>query len=89
MYQDAEQQVLEQLFPILCKLVETYTPLTCFQIFELAAVQNRPLQIAIAQTDSSIDEITEIATKIAHIGTLHWRVWALLVYLIDPNEPVV
>jgi hypothetical protein len=89
MYQDAEQQVLDQLFPILRRLVETYTPLTCLQIFELAAVQNSPLQITNVQTDSSKDEITEIATKIAHIGILHWRVWAPLAYLVNPDEPVV
>jgi hypothetical protein len=31
------------------------------------------------------EEITEIATRIAHIGILHWRVWAPLAYLVDPD----
>ena len=88
-YQDARQRVLSQLFPILHKLVETYSPLTCLQIFELAAVQKSPPGIPKMQRNPSRDEITEIATKIAHIGILHWRIWAPLAYLIDPNEPVV
>jgi hypothetical protein len=87
-YQGAKQQVLSQLLSILYKLVETYSPLTCLQIFELAAVQKSLLSIQHIQRDASTDEITEIATKIAHIGMLHWRVWAPLTYLIDPNTPV-
>ena len=86
-YQDAEQRVLLQVLPILRRLVEMYTPLTCLQIFERAAVQKGPLEISSAQTFGSKDEITEIATKIAHIGILHWRVWSPLAYLIDPDDP--
>ena len=78
-----------QLFPTLHKLVETYSPLTCLQIFELAAVQKNPLGIANTQRDPSRDEIKEIATKIAHIGILHWRVWAPLAYLVDPDGPTI
>jgi len=32
------------------------------------------------------EEIAEIATRIAHIGILHWRVWAPLAYLVNPEE---
>jgi hypothetical protein len=84
-YQEAEQRVLSQLLPILQKLVETYTPLTCLQIFETATPQKAVPGISNTQTDSHKDEIAEIATRIAHIGILHWRVWAPLAYLVDPD----
>jgi len=86
-YQDVEQRVLLQILRILRKLIQTYNPLTCFQIYELAVVQRGPLWISSAQTFGCKDEITEIATKIAHIGILHWRVWSPLAYLIDPDGP--
>jgi hypothetical protein len=37
-------------------------------------------------TTSAKEEISEIATRIAHIGILHWRVWAPLAYLVNPEE---
>ncbi|KAE9377822.1 T-complex 11 [Stipitochalara longipes BDJ] len=84
-YQDAEERVLGQLAPILQKLIETYTPLTSLQIFE-AATTPRTLSGATApQVNGAKEEITEIATRIAHIGILHWRVWAPLAYLVDPD----
>jgi hypothetical protein len=83
-YQDAEQRVLLQLLPILQKLIETYTPLTCLQIFETATAQ-KVAPNSSAYPDNSKSEITEIATRIAHIGILHWRVWAPLAYLVDPD----
>ena len=82
-YQEAEQRVLSQIFPVLQKLVEIYTPLTSLQIFEAAttpkAASGRP-------TSGVKEEINEIATRIVHIGMLHWRVWAPLAYLVDPDE---
>jgi hypothetical protein len=88
-FQDAEQQVQLQLLSALRKLVETYTPLTCLQIFELAAVQKGPLGVSSAQAGGSGDDLMEIVTRIAHIGILHWRVWAPLAYLLDPDDPAV
>ncbi len=85
-YQDSETRVLAQLLPILQRLVETYTPLTSLQIFE-AATASKPVPAGgISHVASSKEEITEIATRIAHIGILHWRVWAPLAYLVDPEE---
>jgi hypothetical protein len=31
------------------------------------------------------EEIVEIAMRIAHLGILHWRVWAPLAYLVDSD----
>ncbi|KAL3420657.1 T-complex protein 11 [Phlyctema vagabunda] len=79
-YQEAEQRVLTQLFPILHKLVMQYVPLTSLQIFELATAP----RIQNARQDDK-EQINEIATRIAHIGILHWRVWAPLAYLVGPD----
>ncbi|RDW60838.1 hypothetical protein BP6252_12221 [Coleophoma cylindrospora] len=82
-YREAEQRVLSQLFPTLHKLVKEYTPLTSLQIFELATTPRGTANIAAPQGDR--EQLTEIATRIAHIGILHWRVWAPLAYLVDPD----
>lgn len=84
-YQEAETRVLVQLAPILQKLVETYTPLTSLQIFEAATTPRTLPGATVPQVNSAKEEITEIATRIAHIGILHWRVWAPLAYLVDPD----
>jgi hypothetical protein len=83
-YQEAEDRILSQMFPILQGLIDTYTPLTSLQIFEAAtAPRNGPSTVS--QASGLKEEITEIATRIAHIGILHWRVWAPLAYLVDPD----
>ncbi|KAG9239555.1 T-complex protein 11-domain-containing protein [Amylocarpus encephaloides] len=83
LYQEAEQRVLGQLFPVLQKLVASYTPLTSVQIFEAAIAPKPGPNNMVNQANGSKDEISEIATRIAHMGILHWRVWAPLAYLID------
>lgn len=80
-YQACEHRVLSQLLPILHKLVMEFVPLTSLQIFELATAP-RPSN---GGTPSDKEQYSEIATRIAHIGILHWRVWAPLAYLVDPD----
>jgi len=80
-YQEAENRVLSQLFPVLQKLVETYTPMTSLQIFEAATNPKNALVTSLTPKE----EFSEVATRIAHIGILHWRVWAPLAYLVDPD----
>jgi hypothetical protein len=70
-YQDTETRVLTQLFPVLQKLVENYMPLTSLQIFEAATVPRILPGATPAQGNGSKEEITEIATRIAHLGILH------------------
>jgi hypothetical protein len=84
-YQEAEGRVLSQLFPVLQRLVETYTPLTSLQIFE-SATAPKVASGAAGPRNEQKEEIVEVATRIAHIGILHWRVWAPLSYLVDPDE---
>ncbi|TAQ91489.1 hypothetical protein B7494_g264 [Chlorociboria aeruginascens] len=85
-YEEAEVRILSQLYPVLQKFVETYSALTSLQIFD--AVTKPRVVPGISESSSSTTtkkEMSEIATRIAHIGVLHWRVWAPLVYLVDPS----
>jgi hypothetical protein len=85
LYQEAESRVLTQLFSVLQKLVESYTPLTSLQIFEAATAQRVLPPSANVQVRGAKEEISEIATRVAHIGILHWRVWAELAYCVNPD----
>jgi hypothetical protein len=83
-YQSAETKILQGLFPKLRELVDKYTLLTSLQIFEAATDPKAvPSFGGVPQPQSPKDEVAEIATRIAHIGILHWRVWAPLAYLVD------
>lgn len=87
LYQEAETRILSKLFPELQKLVESYIPLTSVQIFD-AATSPRPASGVLndnTPVTGQKEEILEIATRIAHIGILHWRVWAPLTYLVNPD----
>lgn len=85
LYQDAEEHVLARLHTDLQKLVETYTPLSSLQIFEAATAPRAVPTSAAAPGNGFKEEIAEMATRMAHIGILHWRVWAPLAYLVDPD----
>ncbi|TVY18747.1 Protein SOK1 [Lachnellula arida] len=83
-YQEAEARVLTQLFPILQQLVGTYTPFTSLALFN-AATGSPKVPVGGNGSGGSKDDIKDIATRIAHIGILHWRVWAPLAYLVNPD----
>ncbi|KAH7407672.1 camp-mediated signaling protein Sok1 [Cadophora sp. MPI-SDFR-AT-0126] len=85
LYQDAEETVLTHLYTDLRKLVETYTPLSSLQIFESATAPKVTSTSVAAPGNGFKEEIAEMATRMAHIGILHWRVWAPLAYLVDPD----
>ncbi|KAG9246292.1 T-complex protein 11-domain-containing protein [Calycina marina] len=82
LYKAAEERVLKQLFPALRSLVDCYTPLTNHQMFERATAPMPAVKHPSAQNK---EEVEDIATRIAHIGVLHWRVWAPLAYLVNPG----
>lgn len=86
-YREAESRILQELFPLLRELVHKYTPLTSLQIFE-AATGPKPAPLFAAPTSSSNmkSEVTDIATRLAHLGILHWRVWAPLAYLVEQQD---
>ncbi|CZT45137.1 related to SOK1 protein [Rhynchosporium secalis] len=84
-YKDAEEFVLGQFNVELTKLVENYTPMSNLQIFEAATAPKAASSSAAVQGNAFKAEVTEMATRMAHIGILHWRVWAPLAYLVDPD----
>ena len=86
LYREAEARILRELFPKLRELVDKYTPLTSLEIFEHATGPKiAPPFVKPPMPQSPKDEIAEIATRLAHIGIMHWRVWAPLAYLVDPQ----
>lgn len=82
-YRDAERKVLVQLCPVLRKLVDLYMPLTCTQLFDAAIRQKSTTS---TQDCGVKEEIEDIATRIAHIGVLHWHIWADLLYQGNPED---
>ncbi|RAL65384.1 hypothetical protein DID88_000952 [Monilinia fructigena] len=87
LYQEAEARILSKLYPELQKLIDSYTVLNSLQIFD-AATSPKPANGVFngnAPVTGQKEEITEVATRIAHIGILHWRVWAPLAYLVNPD----
>ncbi|KAE9377074.1 hypothetical protein N431DRAFT_462868 [Stipitochalara longipes BDJ] len=72
---------LSRLFPVLKKLVDMFLPLSNERLFE-AATTRRPHSPVIS---GEREEIVDIASRLAHIGILHWRVWSNIAYLVDPD----
>ncbi|APA13365.1 hypothetical protein SS1G_08048 [Sclerotinia sclerotiorum 1980 UF-70] len=87
LYQEAEARVLSKLYPELQKLVELYTPLTSLQIFDAAMSPKSTNGVLNGNAPAAgrKEEISYVSTRIAHIGILHWRVWAPLAYLVNPD----
>ncbi|GAM38943.1 hypothetical protein TCE0_034f10087 [Talaromyces pinophilus] len=71
--------VHQQLLQATCEIAERYVSMTPLEICESQRRQ--------AYLQSSSSDFSFIATKLAHIGVLHWRVWAPLVYV--PQASVV
>jgi hypothetical protein len=81
-FQRSESHVLAELYPLLSELAARYAPLTATQLFEVAT-SPRPLPY---QAQVPLHALNDVAKQIAHIGILHWRVWAPLAYLVDPDD---
>jgi hypothetical protein len=65
--------VHQQLLQATCEVAQRYVSMTPLEICESQQRQ--------AYLQSSSSDFSFIATKLAHIGVLHWRVWAPLVYV--------
>lgn len=81
-YQDLEQQMFERLMGRLAERVNRYKGLSATSLFATATgeLHTDPYEAA---GESGLEDI---ATKLAHVGIVHWRVWAELVYL-DSQGP--
>ena len=78
-FQISESHILAELYPLLSELAARYAPLTTTQLFEVAT-SPRPLPY---QAQVPRHALSDVAKQMAHIGILHWRVWAPLAYLLD------
>ncbi|TQS34454.1 hypothetical protein Golomagni_05164 [Golovinomyces magnicellulatus] len=72
-FQVVENCVVSALLPELHLLVESYTPKTTYQIFEAATVPRIRSRSSIQSGPK--EDIIDLATRIAHLGVLHWQVW--------------
>ncbi|RFU27810.1 hypothetical protein B7463_g8528, partial [Scytalidium lignicola] len=88
-YQEAERVILSQLHPHLKMLVEAYMPLSNLHVSDAATAPRKANGIAphipIMDIPVHKEPIVDMATRIAHIGVLHWRVWGPLAYIDDPE----
>jgi hypothetical protein len=81
-FQLSESNVLAEFYPLLSELAARYAPLTATQLFEVAT-SPRPLPY---QTQVPRHALSDVAKQMAHIGTLHWRVWWPLAYFDNPDD---
>jgi hypothetical protein len=81
-FQKSESHILAEFYPLLSDLAARYAPLSATQLFEIAT-SPRPLPY---QVQVPRHALSDVAKQMAHIGILHWRVWAPLAYLVDPDD---
>jgi hypothetical protein len=81
-FQESERHILAEFYPLLSDLAARYSHLTATQLFEVAT-SPRPLPY---QAHVSRHALSDAVKQMAHIGTLHWRVWSPLAYLVNPDN---
>ncbi|KAH8800765.1 hypothetical protein F5884DRAFT_890438 [Xylogone sp. PMI_703] len=87
-YQEAEKVILSQLYRRLKMLVEAYMPLSNLQVSDAATSPRKANGIVShipVDVPADKEPIIDMATRVAHIGVLHWRVWGPLAYIDDPE----
>jgi T-complex protein 11 len=76
-----ESHILSELYPLLSNYVTRYAHLTSTQLFEVATTPRvLPFQPPVPR-----HTLQDVSRQMAHIGILHWRVWAPLTYLVNPD----
>ncbi|KHO01943.1 cAMP-mediated signaling protein Sok1 [Metarhizium album ARSEF 1941] len=93
-YKEVEQAFHNRLMSALAGRVRDYKALSGVSLFALATggrvASNNRLQLC-RVSDSSRDGqdeggVEDMATRLAHLGVLHWRVWGQLAYLGEPED---
>ncbi|KAF2100384.1 Tcp11-domain-containing protein [Rhizodiscina lignyota] len=88
-------QLKEQILPTITRNVDGFidsSPADVFNAFIVSGgestLRQRQLNGKVAN-DAQYPEnvITDIVRRISHIAILHWRIWAPLVYLREPERP--
>lgn len=89
-YLEAEARILSYLLPLLQTIFHTYSGWSAWQVYK-ASTRPKVLGGGVAGLPTMSGpgdikkELSEIATRMAHIGILHWRVWSPIAYLVDPE----
>jgi hypothetical protein len=82
LFQSSESRVYTEFHPLLSDLAVRYASLNATQLFEVAtSPRPLPYQMHVPQ-----HALSDVAKQMAHIGILHWRVWAPLAYLVNPDD---
>ncbi|KAH8800839.1 T-complex protein 11-domain-containing protein [Xylogone sp. PMI_703] len=85
---EAERAILSQLYSRLKMLVEAYMPLSNLLVSDAATSPRKANGIVShipVDVPADKEPIIDMATRVAHIGVLHWRVWGPLAYIDDPE----
>jgi hypothetical protein len=100
LFKACEAHILSLLLPLLEVLITRYAPLSSTKLFEVAVSprstttnngsESRASGLQFPGTNSmsgpdDSNSLMDAARQIAHIGILHWRVWAPLAYLVNPD----
>ncbi|PNY26650.1 Protein SOK1 [Tolypocladium capitatum] len=91
LYLQVERAFHGRLMAELGNRVREFRPLSGVSLFSVATgnrTQNnsgrdRETEASLRQEEGGIEDM---ATRLAHLGVLHWRVWSRLVYLGDPDD---
>ncbi|KND94475.1 Protein SOK1 [Tolypocladium ophioglossoides CBS 100239] len=96
LYLQVEKAFHSRLMAELGNRVREFKPLSGVSLFSVATgnrIQNnsgivhsgrdRETEASLRQEEGGIEDM---ATRLAHLGVLHWRVWSQLVYLGDPDD---
>lgn len=79
-----ESAISAQLLHQIEKVAVRYAPLTTAKLFEISTTSRSTSRDA--TRDPARVALKATAKQIAHIGTVHWRVWAPLAYLVNPDD---
>ncbi|KID91607.1 cAMP-mediated signaling protein Sok1 [Metarhizium guizhouense ARSEF 977] len=95
-YKEVEQAFHSRLMTALAGRVREFKALSGVSLFAVATggrVANNNNHLSLCRdSESSLrdgqDEggVEDMATRLAHLGVLHWRVWAQLAYLGEPED---
>ncbi|KAG6028303.1 hypothetical protein E4U41_000709 [Claviceps citrina] len=102
-YKEVEQAFHSKLMAGLSKRVRDYKPLSGVGLFTVATGGRvsgggsgsgsthhaRDLGSGLLRDGQDDGGLEDMATRLAHLGVLHWRVWAELAYLGDDEEMAV
>lgn len=81
-FRKSESRILAEFNPLFSAVATRYASLTATQLFEVAT-SPRPLPYQVRVPRHAL---SDVAKQMAHIGILHWRVWAQLAYLVNPDD---